>query len=107
MNEQRVSGMGSVLALVLAASTMVLSPGASGEGVRLTGDALAAAVNDKMYTGKTSRGGTWESRYASDGSFDVRVLDSDWSDSGTWAIEEDRVCSERSRRSCPSTWSST
>ena len=86
-----------ILALAVTA-TMLPATQASAEGTRITGEALRAAVEGKSYTGRTRRGGTWESTYEAGGSFKVRVLDSDWKDSGTWEIDDDRLCSERSKR---------
>jgi hypothetical protein len=88
----------TVLAFTLAATT-TLAGNALAEGERLTGDALVSSISGKTFSGRTNRGGTWESTYAAGGKMDVRVLDSDWSDSGTWEIKDDRLCSERSRRS--------
>ena len=86
----------SVIALGIGMT--VLCPRVDADGMRLTGEALNAAISGKKFTGATSRGGTWEAAYMADGTMKVIVLNSDWSDSGTWEIKDDRVCSERTKR---------
>ena len=84
---------------MIAIATVMTSTVAIAEGTRLTGDALKQAIVGKTFTGSTSSGKTWESTYKEGGSYAVEVLDSDWSDTGTWEINADEVCSERTKRS--------
>lgn len=84
--------------LVFAVGSVVLNSGVNAEGARLKGNDLTTVVAGKTYSGTTRNGGTWEATYSDDGRLDVRVLNSSWSDSGTWEIKDDRVCSERSKR---------
>jgi len=84
--------------LFLGAFIATLSLGVFADGVRVTGDALLANVSGKKYTGTSSSGNEWESTYMKDGKYQVRLLNKDWSDSGTWEIKEDRVCSARTKR---------
>lgn len=91
--------IGVIMGTLIATSTLLTSTTAFGDGARLTGDALKQAVSGKTFTGATSRGGTWESTYQDGGAYKVVVLNSDWSDSGSWKIENDEVCSERTKRS--------
>jgi len=79
--------------LFAAASFVVLA-----QGMQLKGDELVVSVSGKTFTGTSSRGDTWESSYKEDGSFEVRLLNKNWSDSGTWEIKDDRICSERTKR---------
>ncbi len=93
---RRVSAtMGSLFAVAALATSL----SALAEGTRLTGDALKQAVHGKTFTGATSRGGVWLSSYNADGTMAVSVVNSDWSDSGTWEIKDDQVCSVRTKRS--------
>ena len=91
----RATALSSMLGIIAALS----ASGALAEDVQLKGDQLAGSISGKTYTGATQRGGTWETSYSPDGTFEVRVLNSSWSDSGTWEIKDDRICSERSKRS--------
>jgi hypothetical protein len=79
--------------LFATASFIVLA-----QGMQLKGDELVMSVSGKTFTGTSSRGDTWESSYKEDGSFKVRLLNKNWSDSGTWNIKDDRICSERTKR---------
>jgi hypothetical protein len=79
--------------LFATASFIVLA-----QGMQLKGDELVMSVSGKTFTGTSSRGDTWESSYKEDGSFKVRLLNKNWSDSGTWDIKDDRICSERTKR---------
>ena len=83
----------SIGALFAAVSFVVFA-----EGVQLKGDDLVMSVSGKKFTGTSSRGNQWESSYMEDGKMHVRLLNKDWSDSGTWEINDDRVCSERTKR---------
>ena len=89
----------SILAIVFVVGSAIISGAVLAEGVQLKGDALVMSISGKTYTGTTQRGGTWEATYSNDGTFQVRVLNSSWSDKGTWEVKEDMICSERSERS--------
>ncbi len=80
-------------ALFAAASFIVLA-----QGVQLKGDELVKSVSGKKFTGMSSNGNEWESTYVEGGAYRVRLLNKDWSDAGTWEINDDRVCSERSKK---------
>ena len=80
-------------ALFVAASFIVLA-----EGVQLKGDELVKSVSGKKFTGISSIGNEWESTYVEGGEYRVRLLNKNWSDAGTWEINDDRICSERSKR---------
>ena len=78
--------------------TFLTAAGVRAEGGKLTGDQIRSALAGTTLTGTGSRGGTWEATYAKDGTLSLIVVDSSWSDSGTWEVKGDRYCSERSKR---------
>ena len=80
-------------ALFAAASFIVLA-----DGVQLKGDELVKSVSGKKFTGTSSNGNEWESTYVEGGEYRVRLLNKNWSDAGTWEINDDRLCSERTKR---------
>ena len=92
--------------LFLSALGATVSPGAFADGVQITGDALLAAVSGKRFTGTSSRGNDWEASYAEDGTYQVRLLHKSWSDYGTWEINGDQLCTERSKKvyGCATMW---
>ena len=89
----------AAIGTVVAVAALTTSIPASAEGTRLTGDVLKQAVTGKTFTGATSNGGVWRSTYNPDGTTSISVVNSDWSDTGTWEIKDDQVCSERTKRS--------
>lgn len=85
--------------ILLSAFTVTMSLGVIADGVQVKGDTLVSMVSGKTYTGTASNGNQWSTTYKDDGEMHVRLLNKNWSDSGTWEIKDDRVCSERSKRS--------
>ena len=79
--------------LFAAASFIVLA-----QGVQLKGDELVKSVSGKKFTGISSNGNEYESTYVEGGEYRVRLLNKNWSDAGTWEINDDRVCAERGKR---------
>lgn len=71
---------------------------AAADGARITGGALVSSFAGKTYSGTAASGGAWEAVYAADGSYTVRMLNSNWSDEGRWEMKDDRICTERTKR---------
>ena len=88
----------TALMFTFGIAATIVTPGASADGVRVTGAELVESISGKTYTGTTRRGGTWEASYKVDGTYDVRVLNSDWTDNGTWEVKDDRICTKRTKR---------
>jgi hypothetical protein len=88
----------SVFVLLLGALTTTVTLDVLAQGVQLKGDTLVSSITGKKFTGTSSSGNPWEATYTDDGKLHVRLLNKNWSDSGTWEIKDDRVCSERTKR---------
>lgn len=81
-------------ALLIGASTF-----AAAAQSPLTGDQIRSLMPGSQAEGTSPRDGkTWYADYAEDGTYTLRVPDSNWETRGTWQIEGDLWCTERPQR---------
>ena len=91
----KISAAISLSGLVLFATSFL----AAAAQDPLTGDQIRSLMVGAQAEGTSPRSGkTWYADYAEDGTYTLRVPDSNWETRGTWQIEGDLWCTERSER---------
>ncbi len=88
----------TIMATVAGLSLSLCFGGAFAEERTLSGSEIKAWISGATLGGATSGGGDWRAKYDPDGTYTVEVLGSSWSDEGTWAVEGDTLCTERTKK---------
>jgi hypothetical protein len=79
-------------------ATVLFTSVAFGEGKLISGAELKSLLPDSTMTGVSSKGRSWEAKFAGNGTYTVEVPEVNYSDKGTWEFKGDGYCSERTKR---------
>lgn len=87
-----ITALAALLPLFLASAPVPAQPRT------LSGSEVTSWISNATLSGATSSGREWRGHYKPDGTYRLEVLGTSWTDEGTWTVESDALCTERTKR---------
>jgi hypothetical protein len=90
--------MRAMTALVALLPLFLASGSVPAQPRTLSGSEITSWISAATLSGPTSSGREWRAHYKPDGTYRVEALGTRWTDEGTWTVENDTLCTERTKR---------